>query len=43
MRVDSDKDLVISQLKAQIFEFEQNEKNYNNLVSKFRNLQNEYI
>ena len=26
---DSDKDLLISQLKAQVFELEQNEKNFN--------------
>lgn len=41
-RVDSsDKDLLISRLKAEIFEHEQNEKNYNNLNVKYRNLQNE--
>ena len=37
----SDKDILISQLKAQIFELEQNEKNYTVLNQKFRNLQNE--
>jgi len=37
----SDKDVLISQLKAQIFELEQNEKNYNALNHKFRSIQNE--
>jgi hypothetical protein len=37
----SDKDILISQLKAQVFELEQNQKNYNNLNQKFRNIQNE--
>lgn len=36
-----EKDLMITQLKAQIFELEQNEKNFNILTQKFRNLQNE--
>jgi len=36
-----DKDLLISELKEQIFEFQQNEKNYNNLNSQYRKLQNE--
>lgn len=37
----TDKDVMISQLKAHIFELEQNEKNYELLTQKFRNLQNE--
>lgn len=37
----SDKDLIISQLKAQIFELEQNQNNFNSLNLKFRNLQGE--
>jgi hypothetical protein len=37
----SEKDFIISQLKAQIFEYEQNDKNFNQLQSKHRNLQNE--
>lgn len=37
----SEKDILISQLKAQIFEFEQNEKNFSLLNQKYRNLQNE--
>lgn len=37
----SDKDILISQLKAQVFELEQNEKNFNSLNQKFRSLQNE--
>ena len=36
-----EKDLLISQLKAEIFEKEQNEKNFSLLQSKFRNLQND--
>jgi chromosome segregation ATPase len=36
-----EKDALISQLKAEIFEKEQNEKDFNLLQSKFRNLQNE--
>ena len=36
-----EKDLLISQLKTEIFEKEQNEKNFNLLQSKFRNLQND--
>ncbi len=38
----NDKDILISQLKAQIFELEQNEKNFQGLNQKFRSLQNEY-
>ena len=38
----SEKDLIISQLKAQIFELEQNEKNFNSLTHKFRNIQGEF-
>ena len=38
----SEKDFIISQLKAQIFEHEQNDKNFNQLQAKYRNLQNEY-
>ena len=38
---ESEKDLIISQLKAQIFELEQNEKNFNALNSKVRSLQND--
>src|SRR5690606_20969696 len=37
-----EKDLLISQLKSQVFEYEQNEKNFNNLQSKYRALQNEF-
>ena len=33
--------MLISQLKAHIFELEQHEKDYDNLNQKFRNLQNE--
>ena len=36
-----EQDAIISQLKAEIFEKEQNEKDFNLLQSKFRNLQNE--
>lgn len=36
-----EKDLLITQLKAQIFELEQNEKNFSLLTQKFKNLQNE--
>jgi len=39
----SEKDILISQLKAQIFELEQNERNFSSLNQKFRNLQNEYF
>ena len=39
----SEKDILISQLKAQVFELEQNEKNFMMLNQKFRNLQNEYL
>lgn len=38
-----EKDNLISNLKNQIFEMEQNEKNYNNLLLKYRNLQNELV
>jgi chromosome segregation ATPase len=42
IKVDSsDKDILISQLKAQVFELEQNEKNFNALNQKFRAIQNE--
>ncbi len=42
MKIDSkEKDMLISQLKAHIFELEQHEKDYDNLNQKFRNLQNE--
>jgi len=42
IKVDSsDKDILISQLKAQVFELEQNEKNYNSLNQKYRLIQNE--
>lgn len=34
--------MLIAQLKSQIFEYEQNEKNFNNLHSKFRALQNDF-
>lgn len=37
----SDKDRLIAQLKAQCFEYEQNDKNYLLLNQKFRALQNE--
>lgn len=37
----NEKDLLISQLKAQIFEHEQNYNNYTLLTQKFKNLQNE--
>ena len=36
-----EKDLLITKLKAQIFELEQNENNFTMLTQKFRNLQNE--
>ena len=39
----SDKDILISQLKAQIFELDQNQCNFQSLNIKYRNLQNEYI
>jgi chromosome segregation ATPase len=38
----AEKDLLISQLKAEIFEKEQMGKNFTILQSKFRNLQNDY-
>jgi chromosome segregation ATPase len=42
VKIDSkEKDMLISQLKAHIFELEQHEKDYDNLNQKFRNLQNE--
>jgi hypothetical protein len=37
----ADKDILISQLKAHIFELEQHNKNYDNLNQKYRGLQNE--
>lgn len=37
----SEKDNLIAQLKSQIFELEQNEKNFSLITQKFRNLQNE--
>jgi chromosome segregation ATPase len=37
-----EKDLLISQLKSQIFEYEQNEKNFNSLQAKYRALQNDF-
>ena len=36
-----EKDILISQLKAHIFELEQREKDYDNIKQKFRQLQNE--
>ena len=43
MRLNSpEKDLLISQLKSQVFEYEQNEKNFNNLQTKYRSLQNDF-
>lgn len=36
-----EKDNLIAQLKSQIFELEQNEKNFSVLTQKFKNLQNE--
>lgn len=42
LRIDNvDKDILINQMKAQIFEYEQHEKDYDSLNHKFRNLQNE--
>ena len=38
---ESEKDLIISQLKAQVFELEQNEKNHNALSLKVKSLHNE--
>lgn len=38
---ESEKDIVISQLKAQVFELQQNEKNFNSLSLKVRSLQND--
>lgn len=38
---ESEKDNIISQLKQQVFELEQNERDYNALNCKFRGLQNE--
>ena len=37
-----EKDTLISNLRKQIFELEQNEKNYNNLNSKYRQIQNDF-
>lgn len=43
MKVESkEKDMLISQLKAHIFELTQHEKDYDNLNQKYRQLQNEY-
>jgi len=43
IKIDSrDKDELISQLKAHIFEIEQNEKNFSKLNNKFTMLQNEF-
>lgn len=40
---DSDhKDLVISQLKAELFELRKNEKDYNELHTKLNNLEHRY-
>lgn len=36
-----EKEMLISQLKSQLFEYEQNEKNFNQLQAKFRNVQND--
>ena len=33
---------MISQLKSQVFELEQNEKNFSSLHNKFRSLQSDY-
>lgn len=42
MKSDSaDKDVLISRLKAHIFELEQHERDYDALNHKFRNCQNE--
>jgi len=38
---DNEKDLIISQLKTQVFELEQNEKNFNTLNIKVKTLNNE--
>lgn len=38
---ENEKDLIISQLKSQVFELEQNEKNFNSLSLKVRSLQSE--
>lgn len=40
--IDFEKDSLISNLRKQIFELEQNEKNYNNLNAKYRSLQNDF-
>jgi len=37
-----DKDVMISQLKNQVFEFEQNEKNFSSLQAKYRGMQNDF-
>jgi len=37
----AEKDVLISQLKASCFELEQNERNFNGLLQKFRILENE--
>lgn len=36
-----EKDNLIAQLKSQVYELEQNEKNFSVLTQKFKNLQNE--
>jgi len=42
-QVESDqKDLIISQLKAEIFELRQNERDYVDLASQLRNLEHRY-
>jgi hypothetical protein len=38
----SEKELLISHLKSRLFQLDENEKNYCELLNKFRNLQNEY-
>ena len=38
---ENEKDLIISQLESQVFELEQNEKNFNSLSLKVRSLQSE--
>lgn len=40
--LDYEKDNLITNLRKQIFEMEQNEKNYNTLNSKYRTLQNDF-
>lgn len=38
---ETEKDYIISQLKSQVFELEQNEKNFNSLNIKVKSLNNE--